>query len=39
MNSWTALLYLYLGLWPASFVINLYLLYHPAAGPASNIWA
>ena len=39
MNSWTALLYLYLGLWFVSFIINIYLLYRPIAGPPSTVWA
>ena len=39
MNSWTALLYLYLGLWFVSFVIKVYLLYCPIAGPPSTVLA
>ena len=39
MSAWTALLYLYTALCSVSFVINLYLLYCPMAGPSSNLWA
>ena len=37
MNAWTAILYLYLGLWFVSFVINIYFLYRPPQGPSSTI--